>query len=438
VWLATRDIDHIVALAEGGSNDLSNFAPAHTQCNLRKGVKPLLVARNEHRVEKNFNEDFAGLLPPHDPAEVIIDEGHGIVRFNGQTLPLYRCSNTDALYFYHLIPTKHIEKDADVQPRPLDKQKIIALGRHLQTNFQLTSAVCRLVGGRLLLFDGQHKAAAQILWNGAEAIDCKVVVAERAMVDRVIEHAHGPLRQMQFKSSELGKKLRAQYRQHIDNWRAGHPGEEPSERAILKDQLGHTQPQMRNDIARYIAESVKERTDLGVYISAKRRSECPMTDKMFEELLKRFVRVDPLEVPMESDQDFRQEELDNLLFLLGRIRQESLEHWPADGRARTAEQELSKNLWREAPKETWQYLLEESLHLLLRKASDEAVCYDNHIWTEEEKRMVAKAVQAVFHHNAWKNPVAKELFATKRPAELRDKLADLGLTYRAVYDEALR
>lgn len=107
------DVDHIVALADGGPNkDLSNFAAAHHGCNLRKGVKSILVARNEYRVLKKFDEDFAKLLPLYKHPEIVVDEKQMLVRFNGQDLPLYRCPTTRTLYFYHLIPIKHIRKDA--------------------------------------------------------------------------------------------------------------------------------------------------------------------------------------------------------------------------------------------------------------------------------------------------------------------------------------
>lgn len=433
------DVDHIVALADGGPNkDLSNFAAAHHGCNLRKGVKSLLVARNEYRVLKKFDEDFAKLLPPYKHPEIVVDEKQMLVRFNGQDLPLYRCPNTRTLYFYHLIPIKHIRKDAAVQPRPLYKDKILGLGRHLQQHFQLSPAVCRLENGELLLFDGQHKAAAQILWNGTEAIECKVIIAQRTIVDRVIEHAHGDLRQMQFKTHELGKKLRAQFEAHINVWRANHPGQEPSESAILKDQLGHSKAQQRKDILRLIAESVKEQSTIGQYISGGRDRRFPMTANMFEVVLASFVHADPLDVPIESEQDYRKEELENLTFLMGLIQQETLDgHWPPDGNPKTAEQERAKNLWREAPMEAWLYLLCEGLRFLLLKPADKPVCYGNE-WADEEKSRVAAAARTLFRHPAWDNPVVKEMFVTRVKKQLLDRLAIQGLIPATVYEGGVR
>ena len=33
--------DHIVPVALGGSDDVSNLAPSHLRCNVKRGVKPL-------------------------------------------------------------------------------------------------------------------------------------------------------------------------------------------------------------------------------------------------------------------------------------------------------------------------------------------------------------------------------------------------------------
>lgn len=43
-WLCghpgATEIDHIVAVSRGGTNDLSNLAPAHKACNIAKGAGP--------------------------------------------------------------------------------------------------------------------------------------------------------------------------------------------------------------------------------------------------------------------------------------------------------------------------------------------------------------------------------------------------------------
>lgn len=163
-----------------------------------------------------------------------------------------------------------------------------------------------------------------------------------------------------------------------------------------------------------------------------------MTANMFEVVLASFVHADPLDVPIESEQDYRKEELENLTFLMGLIQQETLDgHWPPNVNPRTAEQERAKNLWREAPMGAWLYLLTQGLCFLLLKAADKPVCYGNE-WTDDEKRRVASAIQALFRHPAWDNPVAMEMFVTKVTKQLTDKLETLGLTPKTVYEGGLQ
>ena len=78
-------------------------------------------------------------------------------------------------YFYSVLPIEYLANDSDLQPRPLEQKRIWELYRHLSAHTQLAPAVCRLVAGKVLLFDGQHKSAAQI-WAGRKALDCKVYI----------------------------------------------------------------------------------------------------------------------------------------------------------------------------------------------------------------------------------------------------------------------
>src|SRR5215213_6717148 len=81
------------------------------------------------------------------------------------------------------------------------------LYRHFQRNTQLAPSICRFdEKGALLLFDGQHKAAAQI-WAGREVVECKVYIRPIATILKETNlEAHQSYRQMSFYSYELMKK----------------------------------------------------------------------------------------------------------------------------------------------------------------------------------------------------------------------------------------
>ena len=99
-----------------------------------------------------------------------------------------------------------IKNDAELQPRAFEPERLWQLYRHLRQHTQLAPAVCRLVGESVLLFDGQHKTAAQV-WAGRNSFDCKVYLDPD--VRRIKEtnlSAHDKLRQMPFYTSTLLEK----------------------------------------------------------------------------------------------------------------------------------------------------------------------------------------------------------------------------------------
>jgi hypothetical protein len=130
-----------------------------------------------------------------------------------QTCPVFSCPATGMRYFYSLLPIEYLSNDTDLQPRPLEEKRVWELYRHLTDHTQLAPAVCRLVAGKIMLFDGQHKSAAQI-WAGRKALDCKVYIDPdiRLLKDTNLI-AHDKLRQMAFFTSTLIAKYSAIFQQ---------------------------------------------------------------------------------------------------------------------------------------------------------------------------------------------------------------------------------
>ncbi|MDZ7837565.1 MAG: hypothetical protein U5N58_06230 [Actinomycetota bacterium] len=94
------------------------------------------------------------------------------------------------------------------------------LYRHLIVHSQLTPSVCRLKDSRILLFDGQHKTAAQI-WAGRTDVECKIYIDPEVRVLKETNLiAHDRLRQMPFFSSVLINKwadlFAEEWRQYLD------------------------------------------------------------------------------------------------------------------------------------------------------------------------------------------------------------------------------
>lgn len=119
---------------------------------------------------------------------------------------LLTCPATREKYFYASVPVVFVKNDVELQPRALEPERLWELYRHLRRYTQLQPAIARFVDGGLLVFDGQHKAAAQV-WAGRDALDCKIYIDPD--VRRIKEtnlSAHDKLRQMPFYTSTLLEK----------------------------------------------------------------------------------------------------------------------------------------------------------------------------------------------------------------------------------------
>ena len=434
------EYDHIKSLkqceveciSESDANSLNNFAVVHKTCNRKKSSENLNDIRDRFRIEANFNEDFDKIYKgTKKNPEINIDEIGMKVRFDGVDLKLYKCPNTGVCYFFHTIPIKYLWKDVGIQPRPIYKDKLIKLAKNLRVNFQLSASACRLNDNKILLFDGQHKAAAQYLGNENQTIECKIILnPDKLMVDRVIEHAHGDLRQMSFKSSELGKKIMHQFEAYIKRWEEANPGKEPSEFNIFREQLQLGRGKANRYIIQMYVEVIKKDIDCDIekYISKTKNKNCPLTDNMFNTIIKHFLKCEPLTMPLEDEYNYRQEELKNFITILNYILEYSLKDKWNPNQPSSARHKLANNLYREAPMEVWVKMIADALRLLLRKRPEDGICYGPP-FIPEQKEIISKVIQKNFEHNAWHNPALEPDFKTRDNKYLEEKLRTNGLDH---------
>jgi len=214
------EFDHIVPLAAGGPTSLENLAPVCRKHNRHKRTMSLSEYRDYLKLSLFFEDGSSKYLDDVIRAkethvglplqyEIDATEQSVTLYFNRgkRAFSLYKCPVTGWQYFYALIPVEYLKNDTDLQPRVLRKESMWGLYRHFQRNTQLSPSICRINdSGGLLLFDGQHKAAAQI-WAGRKAVECKVYIrpVSKLLKETNLE-AHQSYRQMSFYSSELMTK----------------------------------------------------------------------------------------------------------------------------------------------------------------------------------------------------------------------------------------
>ncbi len=176
--------DHINAYALGGQSELDNIAPMCEFHNKAKGMLPLEDFRTKLRLEKFFAK--GDRLTLRDLLEHLKDEGDlknfgeavtmelraKTIRLSNHILDeeysVQQCPRTGWLYFYGNLPIEILNSDDDdfektgLQPRYLIFDKVFEMFRHFQSYPVLQPSIGRLFGDKVLLFDGQHKAAVML------------------------------------------------------------------------------------------------------------------------------------------------------------------------------------------------------------------------------------------------------------------------------------
>ncbi|MBY8987761.1 MAG: hypothetical protein KGD61_04855 [Candidatus Lokiarchaeota archaeon] len=173
-----------------------------------------------------------------------------------------KIGNCDKLYFFHEIETKFIENDSQIQLRPLEP-KILPLIFNLKQAVQLLPSVGRLDSQTktVKIFDGQHKAVAQIIGNNRDKISCIIFIHPDVNALRItVYQAHTDFVQQRYKKSHMDAKLAEIYRQKIEAFRkkVGDPNAKYAEKHIL---TGESKANIRKFLlSSIISEIRKERT----------------------------------------------------------------------------------------------------------------------------------------------------------------------------------
>jgi len=419
------EFDHIVPVAAGGTTTLENIAPVCRKHNRQKRTMSLSEYRDYLNLSSFFDDGSAkylddiilakghrfGQLLQH---EINSDEESVTLYFDGgkKTFSLYTCPVTGWQYFYALIPVQYLKNDRDLQPRALRQQSMWGLYRHFQRNTQLAPSICRLdENGTLLLFDGQHKAAAQI-WAGRKAVECKVYIRPAAkLIKETNLEAHQSYRQMSFYSYELMKKY------------ADICGEDWEEYAALEGRKSEkglvdflvnvkkmSYAKAKGEVARAIHWRILTDSDnkLKDFTSEKTRTRLqPLTYYRIEKtIFKHLLSPIPSAVEFQSDEDFRDTEERNLICLMSIVAEEGLiDRWSPE--RDDAVHQRTERIFSAGAIRAWVRILRDVLNAYLQLYLEgpeeiERVLYRE--LTDEQFDWIRKFVRQIFAHAVWDAP----------------------------------
>jgi len=179
------DIDHVVPLNVGGADGPSNFALTHQSCNRSKQASHLEVARILHRFSK-LKENLEDQNRSPNLGDVLHSAKAGNYQLGFKltgksitysfselsdntlyTAPVYEDGLSGFRYFFALVPIQYLAHDDHINPRSIGSNISKLIQEFHQKRPQLHVPLAWIRSEKevspIYVFDGQHKAAAQIM-----------------------------------------------------------------------------------------------------------------------------------------------------------------------------------------------------------------------------------------------------------------------------------
>jgi len=349
------DIDHVVPLTVGGKDDASNFALTHASCNRSKQASNLEVARILYRFsrlrklleEENRSPNLGDLLKEagggnHKLSFKLADKTltYSLTELGDNslsTVPVYQDALSGFRYFFARMPIQYLAHDSHINPRSIGANISKLVEEFYQKRPQLHVALAWLDSkeGRsaIHVFDGQHKAAAQIML-GVRNLPVRVFIDPDA--DTLITtntNAGTTLKQVAFDKSVQRHLGSALYQDRVQRFQKETGRAEDDVRFSERDLVNHFKGQAR-EIKRFILDALRngvtsdpENKLMDFIDLGGRGKERPLSYSTIEKTFYSFfvyqeVLETPLNYRMEEGENPRDLERRQILRLMNLIAQE--------------------------------------------------------------------------------------------------------------------
>ena len=448
--------DHIFAhVADiAGGEELDKFAPIHASsdpskrnCHAGKGIKTWFEYKEEIKIKEKLSA-ISGLKDICKNAKLcslkMVSDDE--VEFNGKCIPLYnqKLSGKDNFYFFNEIPVEYLENDNLIQLRPLE-DKILPLTFHLRNSVQLLPSLGRLDTKecKVKIFDGQHKAVAQIIGNNKKSIACIVFVdPDVSALQTTVFEAHSRFLQQRYKRSHIMDKIAERFKAKVEQWKSIHGDIPFSEVDILR---GEGKPIRRKFI---LASVLGELSGSNAFIDGKYNFEKdfvdttkkkgarqnPMLWDNYERAIALLINLEPTSESSDSSQNYRADEIENLKYLLGLLYWFAIkDKWNTNSPDSEGHQ-LAVRYFYDKVFEVYYPILVQALRYSyehkMDKAlgKDEGLCYREQ-FSDDIKKRFARIFERLFQHGVWANPQNKETFRATTSGPIADLFKNEALDY---------
>lgn len=351
------DIDHVEPMKTGGKDDPSNFALTHSSCNRSKQASDLRVARilarfntiSEECAKSNRTPNLDDIFQRYSGAQYDLSmhiEGD-VVRFTFSELgdnriydsPLYTDQLSGLKYFFAKLPITYLFHDDQINPRGIGKSFAGLVEEFFRKRPQLHVSLGWVLldggngKGRIRVFDGQHKAAAQV-FLGVKELPVRIFVnPDLDVLLTTNTNAGTSLRQIAFDKSVQRHLGSALYLDRIERYQKERSLEATDFTFSEKDLVSHFKGEAR-EMKRYILDAVRDgithdlNNRLKDYIDfGGRGQEKPLSYSTIEKTFYSFFIYQelldtPLEYRLEEGENPRELEKEQILWLMNIIAEE--------------------------------------------------------------------------------------------------------------------
>lgn len=417
------EYDHVILpYSEGGTSEIDNIAAVCRRHNREKGSLLLSEYRDRLALRRFFEgarkrrlddllQERLGARGFGQPLEVELNSSDVAMYLDSgvERVPLFQDPATRERYFFAALPVSVLRNDTELQPRALEPDRLWELYRHLLTHTQLAPAVCRLIDGNVLLFDGQHKAAAQV-WAGRPKIDCKVYVnPEIRRLKETNLSAHDKLRQMPFYTSTLLEKYASMASEDWEDFlMAPGPKTEANFVDFMRAKVSLSRAEAGKRIQSMIYRDVLEHPNnqFRDFIAEENRArQNPLAMYRVEKtFFAEFIAGPPLNDEFETEGYHRDEERENVVRLLNLIVEHSLaERWAPE--RNDAEHKKAARLYSAGALRAWVPFLADAIAPTLRLFEREAKkrIFYRHI-SPDQFEDIERLLLRLLSHKVWVDP----------------------------------
>lgn len=408
---------NIRPIASGEKTDISNFATVCRKHHKELGQLSIKEYKALIEMEKFFKS--TGLKKLNDVlefkltgkktgtlVEFTIKGDASEIKINSTTsLPLSTCPSTGFKYFYIVLPVEYINNDEELQPRPLELRRLWDLYRHLLVNSQLTPSVCRLADNKIFLFDGQHKAAAQI-WAGRKEIECKIYINPALKVLKETNLvAHDKLRQMQFFTSVLINKWASIFTEEWKEYMDLKGAKSESGFVSFLVHKGKKKSEALTMIESNIYDSILEDSKNSIvnYINEYgTNSKKPLTvNRLKQTFFKKFIAAPPLDIDIEESDRLREFERKNIINILNLITDYTLkDSWNPEKNDEA--HKTSERIYLNGSFKAWVAILRDVVATILElfDENERKEIFLRHI-SSEQWELIGNSIASLFAHRIW-------------------------------------